>query len=137
MQHKVLTTNFFMRSWEFCKSKNPGAAAPSWAAATASLAPAAVTFRLQGGRGPAPTFSRRAPREATCADPQSFYQTIIRDLLISTLASARLCIGFSKLETLEIQTLHSGAGEKPLVPPPGRGSLSPPLLPAGAQRLRP
>lgn len=116
-----------------------GAAAPSWAAATVSRAPPAVTFRLQGGRAaaPAPTFSRRAPREVTCADPQSFYQTIIRDLLMSSaVASGRFCIGFSKRETTDSHSAQRSCREA-LGPAPGRGFLRPPLPPAGAQRLRP
>ena len=78
-------------------------------------------------------FRRAVPKEVTCADRQSL------SLSNNRLRSAAKCGGFlSALQVLYLNwELQSRAGKKPVSPPPGRGSLSPPLLPPGAQPLGP
>lgn len=67
-------------------------AAPSWAAATHSRAPAASTA---GGRGLSPTLSHGAPRVVTCAESQSL------PLPNNHMRSADMCGGFwSALQVL-------------------------------------
>lgn len=95
MQHQVLTTNFFMR--DLVSSATAGAfVLPLPTPAPQALA--AATSELQGAEVWLREVQSQSPREVTCADLQSFYQTITWSLLISEVASGRFCMCFPKLQ---------------------------------------
>lgn len=111
----------------------PGAAAPSWAAATAFSSPAAVKFRLQGAEG----WLRRSVVELEGGDRCRAPGTL------SITRSADKCGGFlrdlhlfyTQLEPARPPLCRAGMGRSPWPRPRGRDCLSPPPPAAGGSAL--